>query len=315
MERSGETFPVGTTTVTLTDTRLDGSTATCTFTVTVNDTEFPVVSQPTNTPNILWPPDHRMVDVTNNYTATDNCSGLNCVLTVASNEPIDGLGDGDTSPDWQVVDAHHVLLRAERSGKGSGRIYTITTTCTDASGNVVTKRSTVFVPPNQKGGAYTVFTAPNSFVSPKVPGVPAALSAAQTTKPLVMGMINFDFSPRPATARSSKVENKAENKGENLVNFILGNLEFSALNYDFRSLSGVRTQFKGYGRLNNETGYKYLLTVIDGQAPKGGGVDKFRLKIWNDRTGEVVFDNQVGDDDDADPTTPVGDGKSINFPR
>ncbi len=315
MERSGETFPVGTTTVTLTDTRLDGSTATCTFTVTVNDTEFPVVSQPTNTPNILWPPDHRMVDVTNNYTATDNCSGLNCVLTVASNEPIDGLGDGDTSPDWQVVDAHHVLLRAERSGKGSGRIYTITTTCTDASGNVVTKRSTVFVPPNQKGGAYTVFTAPNSFVSPKVPGVPAALSAAQTTKPLVMGMINFDFSSRPATARSSKVENKAENKGENLVNFILGNLEFSALNYDFRSLSGVRTQFKGYGKLNNETGYKYLLTVIDGQAPKGGGVDKFRLKIWNDKTGEVVFDNQVGDDDDADPTTPVGDGKSINFPR
>jgi photosystem II stability/assembly factor-like uncharacterized protein len=312
---SGETFPVGTTTVTLTDTRLDGTTATCTFTVTVNDTEFPVVSQPTNTPNILWPPDHRMVDVTNNYTATDNCPGLNCVLTVASNEPIDGLGDGDASPDWQVVDAHHVLLRAERSGKGTGRIYTITTTCTDASGNVVTKTSTVFVPPNQKGGAYTVFTAPNSFVSPRVTGLPAALSAAQTTNPLIMGMINFDFSSRPATARSSKVENKAENKGENLVNFILGNLEFSALNYDFRSLSGARTQFKGYGKLNNETGCKYLLTVIDGQAPKGGGVDKFRLKIWNDKTGEVVFDNQVGDDDDADPTTPVGDGKSINFPR
>ena len=84
---SGETFPVGTTTVTLTDTRLDGSTATCTFTVTVNDTEFPVVSQPTNTPNILWPPDHRMVDVTNNYTATDNCPGLNCVLTVPVTNP------------------------------------------------------------------------------------------------------------------------------------------------------------------------------------------------------------------------------------
>ena len=126
-----------------------------------------------------------------------------------------------------------------------------------------------------------------------------------------MGMINFDFSSKPATASSTK----AENKGESLVNFILGNLEFSALNYDFRALSGVRTQFKGYGKVNNETGYKYLLTVIDGQAPKGGGVDKFRIKIWNDKTGEVVFDNQLGDDDDADPTTPVGDGKSISFPR
>ena len=123
------------------------------------------------------------------------------------------------------------------------------------------------------------------------------------------------FSSKPEPARSTKAESKAENKGENLVNFILGNLEFRALNYDFRSLSGARTQFKGYGKLNNETGYKYLLSVIDGQAPKGDGVDKFRLKIWNDKTGEVVFDNQVGDDDDADPTTPVGDGKSINFPR
>jgi hypothetical protein len=77
----------------------------------------------------------------------------------------------------------------------------------------------------------------------------------------------------------------------------------------------VRTQFKGFGKVNNETGYKYLLTVIDGQAPKGGGVDKFRIKIWNDKTGEVVFDNQLGDDDDADPTTPVGDGKTISFPK
>ena len=308
---SGETFPVGTTTVTLTDTRLDGTTTTCSFTVTVNDTEFPVVSQPTNTPKSLWPPNHEMVPVTNNYTATDNCPGLNCVLTVSSNEPINGLGDGDTAPDWEVVDAHHLLLRAERSGRGNGRIYTITTTCTDASNNVTTKTSTVFVPPNQKGAAYTVFATPKAFVSPKVSGLPVALSAAQTTKPLIMGMINFDFSSKPATARSTK----AENKGENLVNFILGNLEFSALNYDFRELSGVRTQFKGYGKVNNETGYKYLLTVIDGQAPKGGGVDKFRIKIWNDKTGEVIFDNQLGDDDDADPTTPVGDGKSISFPR
>ena len=308
---SGSSFPVGTTTVTATATNSQGSDS-CTFTVTVIDNEFPVVSQPTNTPNILWPPNHQMVPVTNNYTATDNCPGLNCVLTVTSSEPIDGLGDGDTAPDWQVVDAHHVLLRAERGGRGNGRLYTITTTCTDASNNVTTKTSTVFVPPNQKAGPYTVFTAPNSFVSPKLSGLPAALTATPTTNPLIMGMINFDFSSKPETLRSSKAEN---NKGENLVNFILGNLEFRALNYDFRELSGVRTQFKGYGKVNNETGYKYLLTVIDGQAPKAGGVDKFRIKIWNDKTGEVIFDNQQGDDDDADPTTPVGDGKSISFPR
>jgi hypothetical protein len=173
----------------------------------------------------------------------------------------------------------------------------------------VVKTSTVFVPLNQKGGPFTVFRNQNSFVSPKLTGVPAVLSATQSANPLIMGMINFDFSAKPTTVTAKSP------KSENLVNFILGGLEFSALNYDFRALSGVRTQFKGYGKLNNEAGYKYLLTVIDGQAPKAGGVDKFRIKIWNDKTGEVVFDNQMGDDDDADPTTPVGDGNSISFPR
>jgi hypothetical protein len=311
---SGSVFPKGTTTVNSTATDAAGNTMSCSFTVTVNDTEFPVVSQPINNPNVLWPPNHQMEPVTVDYTATDNCPGLNCVLTVASNQPIDGLGDGDTAPDWQVIDSHHVLLRAERSGKDkNGRTYTITTTCTDASNNVTTKTSTVFVPHSQKGAnAYTVFSSQNSFVSPKVAGVPAALSAGQTTNPLVMGRINFDLSAKPVTAEAPK---KDKGANANLVNFILGNLEFTAPNYDFRALSGVRTQFKGYGKVNNEAGFKYLLTVIDGQAPNGGGVDKFRIKIWNDKTGEVIFDNQMGDDDDADPTTPIGDGASINFPK
>jgi photosystem II stability/assembly factor-like uncharacterized protein len=305
---SGSTFPVGTTTVTLTDTRLDGSTATCTFTVTVNDTEFPVVSQPTTSPNILWPPNHQMIDVTVNYTATDNCPGLNCVLTVTSNEPINGLGDGDTAPDWQVVDAHHVFLRSERSGKNQGRTYTITTTCTDASGNVVTKTSTVFVPPNQKG-PWSVVTVPSTILNLKT-AAPAAAASTYVLSPVLTGVVNFDFSDKPAKLAPGKSV-----KVDNLVNFILGDLQFNALNYDFRELSGPRTQFKGFGKVNNEAGYKYLLTVIDGQAPKGGGVDKFRLKIWNDKTGEVIFDNQAGDSDDADPTTPIADGSSISFPK
>src|SRR4030095_2581685 len=146
---SGDFFPVGTTTVTFTDTRLDGTTATCSFDITVNDTEPPVVSAATVDTPTLWPPNHQMVPITVNYTATDNCT-VNCVLTVTSNEPINGLGDGDTAPDWQVIDAHHVLLRSERSGKGSGRIYTITVTCTDPAGHTVVRTVTVTVPRSQK---------------------------------------------------------------------------------------------------------------------------------------------------------------------
>ena len=300
---SGSFFPVGTTNVVVTDTKLDGSTATCDFDVTVNDTEVPVVSNPTTNPNTLWPPNHQMENVTVNYTATDNCP-LTCVLTVASNEPTNGLGDGDTSPDWVVVDDHHVQLRAERSGSGNGRIYTITTTCTDGTHTVV-KTSTVVVPKSMKGGAWAVVSGQSRMVGLK--DTPATTTnSVLLLNPVVTGLVNFDLS-KPTSASSPK--------GENLINLVLGDLHFQALNYDFRELSGARTQFKGYGKVNNESGYKYLLTVIDGQAPKGGGVDKFRIKIWNEKTGEVVFDNQKGDSDDADPKTVVGDGKSISYPR
>jgi len=148
-QNSGTFFPVGTTTVVVTGTRLDGTSDTCSFTVTVNDTESPVVSAATATPNSLWPPNHQMVPVTVNYTATDNCSAQ-CVLTVTSNEPINGLGDGDTAPDWEVIDAHDLLLRSERSGKGNGRVYTIQVTCTDPAGNTVIRSTTVKVPKSQK---------------------------------------------------------------------------------------------------------------------------------------------------------------------
>ncbi len=98
----------------------------------------------------LWPPNHKFVDVTVNYNVADNCGPVNCVLSVTSNEPENGTGDGDTAPDWIIVDAHHVELRAERAGNGTGRIYTITVTCTDSAGNTSTQAVQVTVPHSKK---------------------------------------------------------------------------------------------------------------------------------------------------------------------
>jgi hypothetical protein len=145
-------YPLGNTTVTLTVTDSHGAMSSCTAVVTVIDETPPSVSNVSVTPSILWPPNHRTADVTVTYDATDNCGPVACTLSVTSNEPIDGLGDGDTAPDWQVVDAHHVRLRAERSGTGNGRVYTITITCTDDSGNTTVRTVTVSVPHNQGTG-------------------------------------------------------------------------------------------------------------------------------------------------------------------
>src|SRR5262249_38362391 len=158
---SGSFFPVGTTTVTTTST----SGASSTFKVIVKDAQAPALSNPTASPASLWPPNHLMSDVTVNYTFSDNCPGTNCVLSVTSNEPLNGTGDGDTSADWEIVDSHHVRLRAERAGTGSGRTYTITVTCTDAAGNKTIKSTTVSVPKNQStavnGGAFKLGTPLN----------------------------------------------------------------------------------------------------------------------------------------------------------
>ena len=88
------------------------------------------------------------VNVTVNYTVTDNCGSNTCTLSVSSNEPLNGTGDGDTAPDWEIVDAHHVRLRAERAGTGAGHIYAVTITCRD-TGNSSSKSVTVQVPKSQ----------------------------------------------------------------------------------------------------------------------------------------------------------------------
>jgi hypothetical protein len=138
-------------TYTLTYSVSDGSnTASATRTVVVVDTTAPVISGVSASPNSLWPPNHKMVDVTINYAAFDTCCLLTMQLSATSNEPDNGLGDGDTADDIEIVDAHHVRLRAERSGKGDGRTYTVNIKATDCSGNFSTRTVTVAVPKSQK---------------------------------------------------------------------------------------------------------------------------------------------------------------------
>jgi hypothetical protein len=108
----------------------------------------PEISNASVDPPVLWSPNHKMVDVTVSYDVTDNCGPISLKLTVASNEPEEGDGDGDTSPDWEVLDEHHVSLRAERSGIGDGRIYTITITAADSAGGSSSQTVTVTVPHN-----------------------------------------------------------------------------------------------------------------------------------------------------------------------
>jgi uncharacterized repeat protein (TIGR01451 family) len=106
----------------------------------------PVISSPSISASVLWPPSHAMRDISVEYSVTDNCGTPTLSVSVASSEPVDAAGDGATVPDWEVLDAHHVRLRAERAGSGSGRVYTITITATDSGGGSSSKQVQVLVP-------------------------------------------------------------------------------------------------------------------------------------------------------------------------
>jgi len=70
-----------------------------------------------------------------NYTSSDNSQEVSCVLSVSSNDASSG------NQYWEVVNNHLVRLKAKRLPNGRARIYSLTVTFTDASGNT-TKRTT-----------------------------------------------------------------------------------------------------------------------------------------------------------------------------
>ncbi|MDX2410583.1 MAG: ExeM/NucH family extracellular endonuclease [Woeseiaceae bacterium] len=108
----------------------------------------PTFEEVTVTPNVLWPPNHKYVDIAASVIVGDNGEAIPTVslVSVTSNEPDNGDGDGNTVDDIVVVDDFKYMLRAERSGGGTGRIYTITYLATDSCDNSATATTTVTVP-------------------------------------------------------------------------------------------------------------------------------------------------------------------------
>jgi hypothetical protein len=140
-------LPLGSNMVAVTVSDTAGNSASCSRTVAVVDATPPVIESVTASPDVLWPPNHRMVAVAVDAVVTDECGPANWkIVGVSSNEAENARGSGHTSPDWQITGDHAVLLRAERSGTGIARVYTIAIEATDASGHSSQSTVTVTVP-------------------------------------------------------------------------------------------------------------------------------------------------------------------------
>jgi hypothetical protein len=144
-------FPLGETIVTFTAEDNFGNDADCMAKVTVQDTTPPEIALTLN-PNGLWPPNHTLRTINATLEVSDVCDPDPAVtlVSIVSNEPDNGLGDGDTANDIQGAaygtDDREFSLRAERSGKGTGRRYTVTYEAKDASDNAAQDDGAVVVP-------------------------------------------------------------------------------------------------------------------------------------------------------------------------
>jgi uncharacterized repeat protein (TIGR01451 family) len=134
--------------------QFDPNTANNTSTVVTTLNHNPVCTAVNGGPK-LWPPNHKLRLIT--LTGATDADGDPVALTVTGvtqDEPLNGLGDGDTSPDATPgTAAGNVYLRAERSGLGDGRVYRISFTGSDGRGGSCTGVARVGVPHDQGAGS------------------------------------------------------------------------------------------------------------------------------------------------------------------
>jgi hypothetical protein len=128
-----------------------GGTSRDTATVTIkNINNPPTLCNPRASIATLWPPDHRMVSVSILGVVDSENNATIAITRVTQDEPTNGLGDGDTAIDAMIKPDGSVLLRAERSGKGNGRVYHVHFTASDFEGSV-SGVVTVTVPHDKAG--------------------------------------------------------------------------------------------------------------------------------------------------------------------
>lgn len=101
----------------------------------------------------LWPPNHKLVGIAVQGVTDAEHDPITIRITgVTQDEPVDGDGDGHTSPDGFGVGTNEALLRSERSGLGNGRVYAVSFIASDGKGGTCTGNVAVGVPHDQGQG-------------------------------------------------------------------------------------------------------------------------------------------------------------------
>lgn len=125
---------------------------------------------------------------------------------------------------------------------------------------------------------------------------------AYTPNSNITGKANFGFV-------SKYIKNQPLPIGQAKFVLSIADFSFKSTEYDWLVVAGEKAKFKGEGKINNQEGYSFMVSAVDGESKNND--DTFRIKIWNTTTEIVIYDNQLGDDDDADANQSIGGGNIV----
>lgn len=129
-------------------------------------------------------------------------------------------------------------------------------------------------------------------------------AGASNWYPEATGVASFGFV-------SKYVKNKVNPDGNTAFKFQAGDLDFKSTEYEWLVVAGSKAKFKGWGKINGEGEYGFIISAIDGDVKEKGDPDLFRIKIWDRYTEEVAYDNEIGNEIDADPSTTLLHGSIV----
>jgi hypothetical protein len=170
-------------------------------------------------------------------------------------------------------------------------VYTLEVEASDIAGNIVRELRS-FIVSGSSGG----FVTGGGWIdSPQGAYIPNTELTGKATFGLV----------------SKYAKGAAVPTGNTQLELNLAGMNFKSTSYEWLEVAGARAQYKGFGMINGQGEYGFILTAIDGQVDGGGGVDKFRIKIWDMASDEIIYDSQAGAEDGAEPLTILGGGSIV----
>jgi hypothetical protein len=209
------------------------------------------------------------------------------------------FGDGTSGP--------ATISEGAGSGTASGShvyntagTFTLTLTLTDAAGNVASRTHqsiVVSAPPATTRGSVTGA------------GVIASPRGALRSAPNSSGVASFTFAAsHPLFGPFTPVS------GVTTFSMLLPTFSFTSLSVQSLTITGPNAKYRGTGRVNGSSGFSFLMTVVDGQRPGGGGFDRLHLKVWSTGSGAVVYDNEPTVPDTANATARITAGTIAILP-